>query len=182
MEINNFDYLAWENLVNRYFANKQILKFKMRLDYNDGKVSLKFSMTDENKIYVPALETLIIDICKGAALVMCKTFNAYYAEDVDYKDENKKIFDLMQKETGNYLKTLFDQGLEGFFSVMHEQMLLLESVYTIQHMKYDVSSHQWLMNGEKLNNGYVHGNDGISYSKVNSVIYQLLGNSMHVTI
>ena len=93
ISLDNFDFEEWEHMVKRYFANKEILNFKMDLFYHNGNINLRFAMSDANKKYVPALERLIMDICRGAAFVMCKVFYADYAVKQDKEAENKKIFD-----------------------------------------------------------------------------------------
>lgn len=172
MQLKEFNIEAWENSCRKYDRNHEGLKFDITVDCVDGKLTI--SLQNISPKYETRIKNLMIFNMQGAIQYMNQVFAPHYAlSEEDYKILSKENFEIMQKNTMQYINVLYKEGFDTFLSVVQQQINLLHAKYELSKAIYDDGT--WKLGEKQVWNGETWVEEGHPvYSVLCSPIWDLI--------
>lgn len=145
----SFDYETWSDDLVKWFKNKELLKFNIKVIKDGSNLKVK---TDVEEKYRKSLISLTMDIIKGALYWL--SFS--YAFESIPKDKEKLEFkrsEEMSDKVEMYMNVLFNFGENAFFSLLEYYATGLRLQYELETLENN--NGQWCKwNGNVWNNGH----------------------------
>lgn len=172
---NGFDLKKWENVYQYFHKNETNMEAKLHTEIEDGNIVVTVtSLKDEYLRYKDQLECLALDVAKGAYVIafnsLCKP---QYPSAEEYEDEAAQGRQCLVDNMMLYMNTLFNEGLEAFYTLLVTQLHLFECSYQIRHMKYN-GIRRVTEKGKYLENGSWISPDGKFYSNMAAAVYEAI--------
>ena len=123
--------------------------------------------------YIPALQSLLSDICKQGERYMVSSISLAYVAEEDQESHLKEIANMHRMKSHVLLRTLMEDGVEPFTAMYQEELGNLKVAYLKRHVKKE--GDLW-----RLPDGSV-SEDGIVWMDHNGFSYYDYYNEIAVT-
>lgn len=151
MDNKHFDFAQWREDTEKWFKNKEALKFQNHFGFKDGKCIIEFQNVDEKLI--KELTRVTQKVIGGALYWIALTYSQYTVLPEDKESENiRKSLELKVK-IKFFIDIYLSSGIEKFLNVLDYYSGSFKLQYELSKMTF-VNGTYYDLEGFELKNGH----------------------------